>query len=55
MMAKMFIYSQKCKNEKPVFNCFKNYVIGIIELEKQIAVKNDKVPLHQAKWRDILL
>ena len=50
LLCKQFIYRQRCKQKNITFQHFKEYVYKIENIEKYIAVKNNKTVLHNKKW-----
>ena len=49
--AKYFIFLGKCHKTIPKFDHFKHYLKKRIEIEKEIALMNDKLHFFEAKWR----
>ena len=49
--AKYFIYINKCRKGIPSCNAFKTYLFKSIEIEKEIALRNDTLEKHYHKWR----
>ena len=52
--AKYFIYINKCKNSIPNIEGYKIYLNKCIDIEKHIALNNDKLQQHCEKWRMFL-
>ena len=53
LLAKQYIYSQKCLGKELNIIDFKNRVYQIQNIEKYIATKNDKLQYHDRKWRTL--
>ena len=53
-LGKYFIFQSKHKKEIPNIQHFKSYLITRIELEKEIAMLNDKLAFFETKWRNII-
>ena len=51
LFAKYYIYKKKCLSELPVNTEFIIELQHNIELERIIAFKNDKLTIHENKWR----
>ena len=51
LIAKQYIYASRCKKEVPKMSQYRNIVNRIQNVEKNIAIKNNKVKLHFKKWR----
>ena len=49
--AKYFIFLNKCRKTIPKCNLFKTYISKRIEIEKEIALSNDKLKTFENKWR----
>ena len=49
--AKYFIYINKCRKGIPNCTAFKAYLFKGIEIEKEIALRNDTLEKHNYKWR----
>ena len=54
LSGKYFIFKHKCSNEIPHFKNYLNYLEKQIQIEKHIALKKDKLQIHNNKWRNIL-
>ena len=52
LLLKQFIYRQRCLNNKLSFEHFKYYIFQTRNIEKYIAIKNNKVRAYSRKWRD---
>ena len=50
IITKQYIYSCRCTQKTPNFNCLKNLINYNIQTEKYIAVKNGKLAFHNNKW-----
>ena len=50
LVAKQFIYSQKCLRKMPHFNELQRLIKSIENVEKYIATKNQKIQMHVRKW-----
>ena len=50
LLAKHYIYVQRCKNESLNFCQFLYKVTELYNDEKYIALKNDKIKIHDEKW-----
>ena len=48
--AKYFIFKMKYKKMIPMFNIFKHYLNMKLNIEKEIAIKNDMLDLYQSTW-----
>ena len=48
--AKYYIHICKYRKTIPNFNCFKHFLIYKINIEKYIALLNDKLEIHNEKW-----
>ena len=53
ILMKYFIFSFKYKKQIPTFNCFINYLKLKIQIEKEIALNNDKLHIFEQKWKRI--
>ena len=51
IILKQYVYRQRCKNARPNAPEFRNLVYQTENLEKFIAVKNDKIDKHYLKWK----
>ena len=49
--AKYFIFLNKCRKTIPMCNLFKTYISKRIQIEKEIALMNDKLQKFENKWR----
>ena len=52
--AKYFINLSKCHKTIPKCEHFKSYFRKRIEIEKEIALMNDKLHIFEAKWRQFI-
>ena len=50
LLAKMYIYKTRCKEERLNIETFKNWIVEIRDIEKRIAYKNKKLAQHEQKW-----
>ena len=50
LSAKYYIYINKCRKTIPHLEGFKMYLSKCIEIDKQIAFKNDTLQQHYEKW-----
>ena len=50
IITKQFIYSCRCLNKMPTFECLINIIKYHINIEKYIATKNGKLAYHTNKW-----
>ena len=50
LVVKQFIYAQKCLGNGLHFPILKNRILQVENIEKYIAVKNDKLGVHLRKW-----
>ena len=50
LSAKYYIYINKCKKTMPHLEGFRMYLSKCIEIDKQIALKNDTLQHHYEKW-----
>ena len=53
--AKYFIFINKCNKTTPDISNYKQYLYKQINVEKQIAMNRDKLPVHEQKWNNILI
>jgi hypothetical protein len=49
--AKYFIYSCKLQDTYPNINVFKNKLTNIMQIDKQIALNQDKLYAYETKWQ----
>ena len=54
LSAKYYIYINKCKKSIPNLEGYKTFLFKCIDIEKQIALKYDKLQQHCEKWRVFL-
>ena len=52
LITKQYIYRQRCMKKELVFNHLKAEINRIEQMEKYIAIKNDKFNIHVRKWCD---
>ena len=50
LIAKQFIYRQRCLGEKVEFNHLRRIILSVENIEKYIAVKQGKIKIHAKKW-----
>ena len=50
LLAKQYIYRQRCQKGNLSIAAFKRYVQNIENMEKYISIKNDKYSTHLKKW-----
>ena len=50
LLAKQFMYKQRCLNKQISLACFKKEVYKIKNMEKYIAIKNNNTRLYSRKW-----
>ena len=50
LITKQYIYAQKCLGNTLSFECWKNKVHQVENIEKYIAIKNKKSYIHEKKW-----
>ena len=50
LIMKRYLYIQKCKEERPEFRVFVNYMNRFISVEKYIALRNNKLEIFVRKW-----
>ena len=50
LLAKHYIYSQKCLGKSITFPAFRMHLKHIESMEKYIAIKNNKLDKHNKKW-----
>ena len=50
LLTKQFIYRQRCAKESLTFTVLKNYVERMKNIEKYIAIKNNKMRVYNKKW-----
>ena len=55
LIAKYFVYTKKCLNERPELAAFLAQVKQIKNLEERIARQKDKLAIHERKWTGIML
>ncbi len=53
VIVKQYIYACKCLQNNPCITQCKSAILRIIETEKYIATKNDKLMVHNKKWQFI--
>ncbi len=46
-----YIYASRCLKAIPNFNQLKAKILDMHNIEKYIAIKNDKMKKHQKKWK----
>ena len=51
LITKYFIYSQRCQGKKLHFPALKSIFNNIENMEKYIAIKNNRMYIHEAKWK----
>ena len=51
LITKQFIYSQRCLGNSIHFPILRRYIINIQNVEKYVAIKNDRLQYHNKKWR----
>ena len=54
LLAKYFIFINKCKKTVPSWQAFKHYMAKRIGIEKEIALMKDKLRDFQASWEPLL-
>ena len=54
LIAKKYIYNQRCLNKSLFFAGLKDMVRSIRKIELYNAKSNDRVKLHELKWEHIL-
>ena len=52
--SKYFIFRSKYMKIKPCIHAFKNYLNKRIEMEKHIALSEDKLEFHNRKWANFI-
>ena len=50
LAVKHYIYRQRCVKKNLVFNELKTILTNMQNMEKYIAIKNDKLTVHIKKW-----
>ena len=55
LAAKFYIYLCRCRQDKLEFKSFKLYIQNIRQIEKEIAVQNQRKHIHDMKWSEISL
>ena len=50
ILAKYFIFCNKCNKCIPQFVAFKRYLYRYIEIERNIAFEKEKLAIHNLKW-----
>ena len=55
LKAKYYLYVTRCKNKKPSIVQFKENLLLIRNIEKYIAIKNNRLAKHEQKWNNIAL
>ena len=50
LVVKQFIYRQRCLRKDLDFPIVKAYILSIENVEKYIAVKNNRLATHEKKW-----
>ena len=51
LVVKQYIYRKRCIGERPTFNEVNAHINRYRNIEKYIAIKNDKVEYHCKKWK----
>ena len=51
LVTKQFIYRQRCLKENLIFPNWRNYVSNIKNIEKYIAIKNNRLKYHLNNWQ----
>ena len=51
LLAKQYIYRQKWLKGNLNIRAFERYCVKIENVEKYIAIKNDRLKVHNKKWR----
>ena len=54
LAAKQYIYAQRCANMELVFLQFRQKIRTLESIEKYIAVKNDRLKVHNMKWATVV-
>ena len=52
LLLKQFVYKQHCLKKEILFSHFKAYVYQIKNMEKYIAIKNNKLKKYCKEWHD---
>ena len=53
LLVKQFIYRQKCLKKEIDYPIVKAYIGKIENIEKYIAIKNDRFSVHNSKWSNV--
>ena len=51
LITLQYIYASRCLKNIPNFGHLKSKILEIQNIEKYIAIKNDKVKKHESKWK----
>ena len=54
LIAKKYIYNAKCNDYNISMKGFRNMLQTTEKIEKQIALKHDKLHIHDEKWSPLL-
>ena len=55
IVVTQYIYSVRCLKKIPNFACLKSKILDAHNLEKYIAIKNNKLKKHEIKWKGFKL
>ena len=50
LIAKQYIYATRCLGNQLSFNVLKGHIVKLEQIEKYIAIKNNRLAVHQKKW-----
>ena len=50
LLVKHYLYAQKCLQKEPSIHQVKDKILQVERIEKYIAVKNNKILVHNTKW-----
>ena len=54
LITKQYLYSARCLKQIPNFDILKQKIINIHNIEKYIAVSNDKLKKHNKRWLNFI-
>ena len=53
LIVKQFIYRKRCEGSALSFYALLNTIPSIQNIEKYVAIKKDKLHVHNRKWKDV--
>ena len=54
LIGKQYVYRQRCLKEPIQFQALKAQIFHIESIEKYIAIKNNRLRVHQKNWMECL-